>query len=75
MHTDLYARGYCRWKPIEPKDMKWRKPGILLPDIHSEEMPYGYRGFICRDLLLMPDAMDVAHADRRSRRIMVMDRW
>jgi hypothetical protein len=55
--------------------MKWRKPGILLPDIHSEEMPYGYRGFICRDLLLMPDAMDVAHADRRSRRIMVMDRW
>jgi hypothetical protein len=65
-HIHIYAQGYSRWKPIGPEDMEIMKmPGILLPDIHSEEMPYGCYGFFCRDLL-MPDAMDVALADRRS---------
>ena len=44
MHTNIYAHGYCRWKPIEPKDKENARN--LLPDIRSEEMPYGCRGLL-----------------------------
>lgn len=65
-----YSHGYCRWKAIESKnknkDIEFARDDCR--DRHSKEMPYGCRGFYLPEFL-MPDAMDVAHTDRRSRRM------
>jgi len=63
-----YSHGYCRWKPIESKNKEIEFARDDCRDRHSKEMPYGCRGFYLPEFL-MPDAMDVAHTDRRSRRM------
>jgi len=47
IHIHIFAHGYSRWKPIKPEDMEiLTMPGILLPDINSEEMPMDTVDFI-----------------------------